>query len=45
MSFLSATMALRGEDLKLEGTTGIDETERFDVWAIMAVQYPLASAP
>jgi hypothetical protein len=35
MSFSSAAMALRGEALKLEGTTGVD------VWAMMAVRYGL----
>jgi hypothetical protein len=32
MSFSSAAMALRGEALKLEGTTGVEEAEMFDVW-------------
>jgi hypothetical protein len=41
MSFLSAAMALRGEALKLEGTTGIEEAEMFDVRAMMAVRYGL----
>jgi hypothetical protein len=41
MSFSSAAMALRGEDLKLEGTTGVEEAEMFDVWATMAVRYGL----
>jgi hypothetical protein len=41
MSFSSAAMALRGESLKLEGTTGVEEAERFDVWAMMAVRYGL----
>jgi hypothetical protein len=41
MSFSSAAMALRGEALKLEGTTGVEEAEMFDVWAMMAVRYGL----
>jgi type I restriction-modification system DNA methylase subunit len=41
MSFSSAAMALRGEVFKLEGTTGVEEAERFDVWAMMAVRYGL----
>jgi hypothetical protein len=41
MSFSSAAMALRGEALKLEDTTGVEEAEMFDVWAIMAVRYGL----
>jgi hypothetical protein len=41
MSFSSAAMALRGEDLKLEGTTGVEEAEMIDVWAMMAVRYGL----
>jgi hypothetical protein len=41
MSFSSAAMALRGEALKLEGTTGIEEAKMFDVWAMMAVRYGL----
>jgi hypothetical protein len=41
MSFSSAAMALRGEALKLEGTTGVEEAEIFDVWAMMAVRYGL----
>jgi hypothetical protein len=41
MSFSSAAMALRGESLKLEGTTGVEEAEMFDVWAMMAVRYGL----
>jgi hypothetical protein len=38
MTFSSATMALRGEALKLEGTTRVKEAEMFDVWAMMAVR-------
>jgi hypothetical protein len=34
-------MALRGEALKLEGATGVEEAERFDVWAMMAVRFGL----
>jgi hypothetical protein len=34
-------MALRGEALKLEGTTGVEEAEMFDVWAMMSVRYGL----
>jgi hypothetical protein len=41
MSFSSAAMTLRGEALKLEGTTGVEEAEMFDVWAMMAVRYGL----
>jgi hypothetical protein len=35
MSLSSAVMDLRGEALKLEGTTGAEEAERFDAWAIV----------
>jgi hypothetical protein len=38
MSFSSAPLDLRGEALKLEGTTGVEEVERFDAWAMMAVR-------
>jgi hypothetical protein len=41
MSFSSTAMALRGEALKLEGTTGVEGAEMFDVWAMMAVRYGL----
>jgi hypothetical protein len=41
MSFLSAAMALRGEALKLESTTGVEEAEMFDMWAMMAMRYGL----
>jgi hypothetical protein len=41
MSFSPAAMALRGEALKLEGLTGVEEAEMFDVWAMMAVRYCL----
>jgi hypothetical protein len=41
MSFSSAAMALRGEALKVEATTRVEETERFDIWAMMAVRYGL----
>jgi hypothetical protein len=41
MRFSSAAMALRGEALKLEGTTGVGDAEMFDVWAMMAVRYGL----
>jgi hypothetical protein len=34
-------MVLRGESLKIEGTTGVEEAEMFDVWAMMAVRYGL----
>jgi hypothetical protein len=37
MSFSTATMALRGLALKLEGTTGVEEAEMLDVWEMMAV--------
>jgi hypothetical protein len=39
MSFSSAATALRGEALKLQGTTGVEEAEMFDVWTVMAVRY------
>jgi hypothetical protein len=38
MGFSSAAMSLRGEALKLEGPTGGEEAERFDVWAMMTVR-------
>jgi hypothetical protein len=38
MSFSAAVMVLRGEALKQEGTTGVEEVERFDVWTMMAVR-------
>jgi hypothetical protein len=38
MSFSYAALALRGEALKLEGTTRVEKAEKFDVWAIMAVR-------
>jgi hypothetical protein len=41
MSFSSAAMALRGEALKIVGTTGVKEAKMFDVWAMMAVRYGL----
>jgi hypothetical protein len=41
MSFSSAAMTLRGVVLKLEGTTGVEETKMFDVWSMMAVRYGL----
>jgi hypothetical protein len=41
MNFSSAAMALRGKALKLENTTRVEEVERFDVWAMMAVRYGL----
>jgi hypothetical protein len=41
MSFSSAAMALRGEALELEGTSGVEEAEMFYVWAMMAVRYGL----
>jgi hypothetical protein len=41
MSFSSAAIALRGEALKLGGTTGVDEAEMFDVLAMMAERYGL----
>jgi hypothetical protein len=41
MSFSSAAMAPRGEALKLESTTGVEEAEMFDVWAMMAMRYGL----
>jgi hypothetical protein len=41
MSFSSATIAILGEALKLEGTTGVEEAEMFDVWAMIAMRYGL----
>jgi hypothetical protein len=41
MIFSSAAMARLGGDLKLEGTTGVEEAEIFDVWAMMTVRYGL----
>jgi hypothetical protein len=41
MSFSTAATALRGDALKLEGTTGVKKAEIFDVWAIMVVRYCL----
>jgi hypothetical protein len=41
MSFSPAAMALRGGALKLEGKTGVEEAEMFDVLAMMAVLYGL----
>jgi hypothetical protein len=38
MSFSSAPLDLRGVALKLEGTTRVEEDERFDAWAMMAVR-------
>jgi hypothetical protein len=38
MSFSFACLDLRGEALKLEGTTGVEEVERFDAWAMMSVR-------
>jgi hypothetical protein len=38
MSFSSAPLDLRGEALKLEGTTGVEEVERFDAWEMMAAR-------
>jgi hypothetical protein len=38
MSFSSTAMALRGQALKQEGTTGVEEAEMFDVWAMMTVR-------
>jgi hypothetical protein len=29
---------LRGEALELEGPTGVEEVERFDAWAMMAMR-------
>jgi hypothetical protein len=44
MSFSSAAMARRGEVLKLEGTTGDEEAEMFDVWEMMAMRYGMRVA-
>jgi hypothetical protein len=41
MSFLFTAMALRGESLKILRTTGVEETEMFDAWAMKAVRYSL----
>jgi hypothetical protein len=41
MSFSSADIALRGEAPKLEGTTGVEEAEMLDGWAMMALRYGL----
>jgi hypothetical protein len=38
MIFSSAAMTLRGEAIKLEGTTGVEEAKRFEIWAMMAVR-------
>jgi hypothetical protein len=38
MSSSSAPLDLRGEALKIDGTTGVEEVERFDAWAMMAVR-------
>jgi hypothetical protein len=38
MSFSPAPLDLRGEALKLDGTIGVEEVERFDAWAMMAVR-------
>jgi hypothetical protein len=38
MSFSSAPLDLRGDALKLEGTTGVEEVERFEAWEMMAVR-------
>jgi hypothetical protein len=38
MGFLSAPLNLRGEALKLEGATGVEEVERFDAWAMIAMR-------
>jgi hypothetical protein len=38
MSFSFDPLDLRGEVLKLEGTTGVEEVERFDAWAMIAVR-------
>jgi hypothetical protein len=44
MSFSSVAMALQGEALKIEGTTGVEEAEIFDVWTMMAVRYAARDA-
>jgi hypothetical protein len=41
MGFSSAAMALRDEDLMVEGTNGVEEAEMFDVWDMMAVRHGL----
>jgi hypothetical protein len=38
MSFSSAPLDLRVVALTREGTTGVEEDERFDAWAMMAVR-------
>jgi hypothetical protein len=41
MSFSVAATALRGEALRTEGTQGIEDATRYDVWATLAVRYGL----
>jgi hypothetical protein len=41
MSFSAAAVTLRGEALGQEGTTGVEEAKRLDVWGMMAVRYGL----
>jgi hypothetical protein len=41
ISYSSTAMALQEETSKLEGKTGVEESARFDVWAMMAVRYGL----
>jgi hypothetical protein len=38
MTFSTAPLDLRREALKLEGTTGVEDVERFDAWAMMAMR-------
>jgi hypothetical protein len=41
MRFPAAATALRGKALRTEGTQRIDDSTRYDVWAILAVRYGL----
>jgi hypothetical protein len=41
MNYSSAAMALRGEAIKIEDSTGVEKAEVFDVWGMMAMQYSL----
>jgi hypothetical protein len=38
MSFSVVAAALRGEALRREGTEGIEDATRFDVWVMLAVR-------
>jgi hypothetical protein len=41
MSFSVAATTLRGEALRKEGTEGVEDATRFDVWAMLAVRHGL----